>query len=276
MTNKTRFSYLSPATNNLHNHIHMWPATRCPEKCCLISVPQHQQRWMFQHQFWSGAGNSDTCEWAHRGFATAASELLSQNWQSFTAVKICFKIVFPCDHEESNLLDFLAVISSVLSELLSFVNSVCGTDLLSRALCLLAPEQPPRRSLGCVSQPPAWGCLLAPPWGGLLPAFLMVLLPSCGADLNVLWARAKCPLAQQAAAGWVRGQARGGSLGENRDCHPGLAPCLWFLLPLLHQLLPFVQHWSTSTWQSSSTDYQGVFWGGCFLSKMSVLHLPSA
>lgn len=60
-----------------------------------------------------------------------------------------------------------------------------------------------------------------------------------------LWARAECPVAQHTAAGLVGGQAREQSLGENWDCHPGLAPCLWFLLPLLHQILPFVQHWST-------------------------------
>ena len=52
-----------------------------------------------------------------------------------------------------------------------------SSDLLSRAEgSLLAPEWSPRRSPGCWSQPPAWGCLLAPRGSGggqgLLPAAL--------------------------------------------------------------------------------------------------------
>lgn len=58
-------------------------------------------------------------------------------------------------------------------------------------------------------------------------------------------------------------------LGEDRDCHPGLAPCLWFRVPVAptFAFCPTWIHKVWSTWQSSPTDYKEVFWGDVFFPK---------
>lgn len=95
-------------------------------------------------------------------------------------------------------------------------NSVCGTDPLNRILCLLAPEHHPE---GPWAADHSSACVMWP----------LASLPQGPAAQ--LWGRAQRPVAKHTAAGLV-----GGSLGENQDCHTGLAPGLSSLFPLLHQI----------------------------------------
>lgn len=163
------------------------------------------------------------------------------------------------------------VLLSSVSGLIKQFEILSVGQISSTELWACYPQRGHPEGPWAVDQPPAWGCPLAPPWCGPLPAFLMILPLSCGEELNVLW-----PNMQQQA--WWEGRPGEGLWGRIGTASQGCllasnssSPCCTNFCLLSNIGPQGLKHLAELTdWLQ-----RGVL-GGCFLSRTSVLHLPSA